>query len=90
MSDGMGVQGVEWEQWGVREEKGEGDKPEGPGWGPAVKPLQAPDLGSEIREAELGAADISTSRCMGLRGRGGQEAAQAWPGFTRRAEGVAQ
>lgn len=30
-----------------------GDKPEGPGWGPSVKPPLVPELGSKIRKAEL-------------------------------------
>lgn len=90
MSDGMGVQGVEWEQWGVREEKGEGDKLEGLGWGLVVKLLQVFDFGSEIREVELGVVDILIFWCMGLWGRGGQEVVQVWLGFMRRVEGVVQ
>lgn len=55
------------------QEPGGAEGGEGPGWGPAVKPLLIPELGSEIRTAALWADGLACS--AGVAGLG-----KAWAG----------
>lgn len=70
-------------------EAGQGDKPKGPEWGPAIKPPLVPELGGEMRKAELWTHVLVYSIVWQAWEGLGRRQGRPGLGVTRRAEDLA-